>query len=64
MADGARHDTVLRIGFLNEDSRLSELLPLYEKAYDVVILHDGTMDFVLDLLRDVLRGDMDGRSAL
>ena len=66
MADGSRHDTVLRIGFLNEDSKIHDLLPLYQKAYDVVILYDGTMDFVVDLLDDILHGRVgdDGLSAM
>ncbi|MBU1975614.1 MAG: haloacid dehalogenase-like hydrolase [Nanoarchaeota archaeon] len=52
MADGLDHDEVLRIGFLNED--IEKLLPAYEKAYDVVILNDGTMEYPIELAKRIL----------
>lgn len=52
MADGMEHDTVLTIGFYNnpDDSKIEE----YKRHYDVLILNDGTMEFVIDTLRKIL----------
>ena len=55
MADGLGIDVVLKIGFLNETepSRVAERLPAFEAAFDAVILGDRSMDWVLELLRDL-----------
>jgi HAD superfamily hydrolase (TIGR01544 family) len=56
MADGlAGVQTVLKIGFLNEvePERIAARLPAYERAFDIVILHDRSFDFVLRLLRSL-----------
>ena len=44
-----------KIGFLNETepSRVAERLPAFEAAFDAVILGDRSMDWVLELLRDL-----------
>jgi hypothetical protein len=36
--------------------QMDALLPLYSKVYDVLILYDGSMAFVSDVLRRVLKG--------
>lgn len=43
---------ILKIGFLNHN--VIDLLPQYEKVYDVIITKDGSMQFVLDLLQQIL----------
>ena len=48
MTAGLSHDTVLRIGFLNENP---EKLTLFEKEFDVVILNDSSMDYVNNLIK-------------
>jgi HAD superfamily hydrolase (TIGR01544 family) len=52
MLEGLSHETVIKVGFLNEG--VKELLPQYKKAFDVVILDDGPMDYVNDLLKQIL----------
>jgi len=51
MADGIPHNTVLKVGFLNE--KVDELLPKYCEIYDVIITHDGDMEYVVDLIQEV-----------
>ena len=48
MTVGIEHDTILRIGFLNENP---EKLPLFEKEFDVVITNDGSMEYINNLLK-------------
>jgi 5'-nucleotidase len=56
-ADGARHETVLRVGFLNETEAEGALLADYSAAFDVVVLRDSSLDFVLyEILGRVLEG--------
>jgi len=52
MSEGLEHDTVLRIGFLNEN--IEKSLPKFSEKYDVVILNDGPMDYVNNLLKHIL----------
>jgi 5'-nucleotidase len=51
MTEGIKFDTILKIGFLNE--RVEENLEDYKKAFDVIILNDGTMNFVNKLIREI-----------
>jgi 5'-nucleotidase len=51
MADGLRHDTILRIGFLNEDTAC---LDAFRNAYDMVIVPDTGLQDVIDVLKRVL----------
>ncbi|KAJ3323836.1 hypothetical protein HDV06_001206 [Boothiomyces sp. JEL0866] len=48
MADGIRHDTKLTIGFLNHDVEL--LLEKYEQNFDVVLVNDTSLEFVIRLI--------------
>lgn len=52
MVAGMHYDCVLKIGFLNDNP--DKNLDRFKKVYDVVILHDGSMDFVNDLLAEIL----------
>ncbi len=52
MADGLKHNCVIKIGFLNE--KIEANLPHYQKAFDVVILNDGPFDFVNELMDEIL----------
>jgi len=51
MADGIEHDLVLKIGFLNEkgEDRKKE----YGKYYDMLILNDGPMDEVNEIIKKI-----------
>lgn len=53
MADGLEDQhAILRIGFLNEN--VEAKLEAYKKLFDVVVTNDGPMDFVVDLLNEIL----------
>ena len=51
MVEGTKYDEIIKIGFLNE--KIDENLKDYKKAFDVVILNDGTMDFVNKLIKKI-----------
>ncbi len=53
MSDGFEFDNLLKIGFLNED-KAGELLPVFEKHYDVVIQDDGPFDYINEVLTKVI----------
>ena len=52
MIEGLEHDNIIKIGFLNEnvDERLAE----FKKNYDVVIINDGDMNYVNELVGEIL----------
>ena len=50
MIEGFDYDCLIKIGFLNENIKGS--LEQYEKAYDVLILNDSSMDYVNLLLKE------------
>jgi len=53
MAKGIKDpNVVLRIGFLNHD--IDQNLERYKQAYDVLILNDGTFQFPLELIREIV----------
>ena len=51
MVEGTKYDELIKIGFLNEN--VKENFEHYKKAYDVVILNDGTMNFVNKLINQI-----------
>ena len=51
MSDGFDYKNIIKIGFLNSD--LEEKLEYYKKIYDVVIIGDEDINFVLDFLKDI-----------
>ncbi|MBI1970213.1 hypothetical protein HYS47_00545 [Candidatus Woesearchaeota archaeon] len=53
MIAGIHHDCVISIGFLNE--KVDERLDAYTKAFDIVILHDGSMEKAVWLVKEILR---------
>jgi cytosolic 5'-nucleotidase 3 len=46
MMNGFEYDNLIKIGFLNENSK-GELIE-FKNVYDIIILNDGTMDYVLE----------------
>jgi len=52
MTEGIKHDTIIRIGFLNH--HVKKFLNEYNKNFDVVVLNDGPMDYVNKLVKDIL----------
>ena len=53
MIKGFSYENLIKIGFLNEN--IEENLEAYKKVYDVVILNDGTMDYMNKLLREMIK---------
>ncbi len=51
MADGMEHDCIIKIGFLNHDDPL--MIEQYTNAYDVVLMGDASLEYVLDLLKRI-----------
>ena len=52
MVEGFNYDNIIKIGFLNTD--VENRLEQYKKHYDVVILNDSSMEFVNDLVREIV----------
>jgi 5'-nucleotidase len=48
MLDGFDYDNVLKIGFLNE--RINEQLEDYKKVFDIIIINDGSMDYINNII--------------
>ncbi|HLC71511.1 MAG TPA: haloacid dehalogenase-like hydrolase [Candidatus Nanoarchaeia archaeon] len=52
MAEGIEHETIIRIGFLNEDKE--KMLEKYMQEFDVVITDDGEMGYVKEIVGEIL----------
>jgi 5'-nucleotidase len=52
MIKGFAYENLLKIGFLNE--RIEENLDCYKASYDIIILNDGSMECVNDLLKEII----------
>lgn len=52
MTEGMEHDCIIRVGFLNENKE--ELLSKYMEAFDVVITDDGEMEYVKEMVEEIL----------
>ncbi|CAG8681543.1 13386_t:CDS:1 [Racocetra fulgida] len=48
MSDGIQHETCLTIGFLNH--MVEDLINIYLEAFDIVVVDDGPMDIVNNIL--------------
>ena len=51
MAKGIEHEAMLKIGFLNKN--IEENKDVYERNFDIVILNDSPMDFVVSLIKGI-----------
>ena len=52
MIDGFDYENLIKIGFLNEN--IEENLEQYKENYDIVILNDSSMDYVNELLKELV----------
>jgi 5'-nucleotidase len=52
MIKGFDFENLIKIGFLNE--KVKENLKEYKKVYDVLITNDSSMEFVNELLKEIL----------
>jgi 5'-nucleotidase len=51
MLEGMKHENVLKIGFLNENIEAQR--KEFEKNFDLIILNDGTMEKVNEILKEI-----------
>ncbi len=51
MAGSLNHEAVLKIGFLSGDKDLGA----YKKVYDVLVLNDGSLEFVIKLIKEIIK---------
>ena len=52
MTEGFDYNEIIRIGFLSED--VEKHLEDYKKAYDILVLNDGDMGYVNEMLNVIL----------
>ena len=52
MITGFEYDNLIKIGFLSED--VEENLERYKEAYDIIITNDSSIDFVNNLLKEII----------
>lgn len=52
MVQGFDYDHLITVGFLND--KVEENLERYEKAFDIVVTGDGSMEYVYKLLREIV----------
>ncbi|MCB9359215.1 hypothetical protein H6503_04750 [Candidatus Woesearchaeota archaeon] len=57
MADGLEHSNVIKIGFLNEN--VDEFLPLFKKEFDIILLDDQDLGYVIDLVSGILNKNVE-----
>lgn len=58
MSAGVGHDCVLKVGYLNTSSfqtLTKDRLETYMDTFDVVLVGDGTMQYVNDLLEEMIK---------
>lgn len=53
MVKGFNYDNLIKVGFLNEN--IEENLEVYKQNYDILILHDSPMDYVNELLKEIIK---------
>lgn len=53
MIKGFKYDKLIKVGFLNED--VEKNLEKYKTVYDIVILNDGSMDYINKLMREIIK---------
>jgi 5'-nucleotidase len=51
MSAGMNHEEIIKVGFLNKN--IDENIESFKKNFDVIILNDGPMDFVNELLEEI-----------
>ncbi|MDR0283156.1 MAG: hypothetical protein LBI53_07960 [Candidatus Peribacteria bacterium] len=54
MIDGFEYNTLLKIGFLNTDDEQAR--ERFMQLYDVLILQDGSLDYVNEILSEIVGG--------
>jgi len=52
MIEGFEYENLIKIGFLNEN--IEESLENYKKYFDIIILNDGSVEFINELLKEIV----------
>lgn len=52
MIEGFDYKNLIKIGFLNENPE--ENLPIFKRAYDIILLNDTNMDYINKLLKEII----------
>jgi len=52
MVQGFDYDNLIKIGFLSEN--IEDNIERYKKAYDVIILNDGSMEYINELVKEII----------
>jgi 5'-nucleotidase len=52
MSKGIHHENIIKIGFYNHKE--NTLLEKFKESFDIIIMNDGPMDFINDLIKDVI----------
>ncbi len=53
MSHGFPFDEIIKIGFLNEN--IEQNLESYKKHFDIIILNDGSIEYITNLLKKILK---------
>jgi cytosolic 5'-nucleotidase 3 len=53
MSEGIDHNSIIKIGFLNENQK--NLLEKFKDNFDVIVLNDGPMDFIKNLVKEIIK---------
>jgi len=60
MSEGLKHDVILKIGFLNLWKEAEQdKLKAYMDSFDIVLVNDDTMDFVIELVKKIIHASPD-----
>jgi cytosolic 5'-nucleotidase 3 len=52
MSEGMQHQEIIKIGFLNENK--DELLDKFKESFDIIIINDGSFEYINQLLNKIL----------
>lgn len=53
MVEGFGYENLIKVGFLND--KIEQNLENYKKNFDIVILNDGSMEFINKLLKEIIK---------
>ncbi len=60
MSEGLNHDTILKVGFLNTwKEQDQQKLKAYAESFDVVLINDDSMDFVINMVKQIIHAAKD-----
>jgi len=54
MIGDIKYDNLLKIGFMNNPVKFKDLIPDYEKSFDILILEDGNFDEINMIIKHIV----------